>query len=207
MERTERLTHSSFNRIAAKIIRVITIPPVMAAVLCTLLFCAMPGAFKDGLHYSMAMVFLVLLPMSAYPVSVIIPSLRRGGRSSQRSLSIVFSVAGYTLGAVFAFLSGGTDIEKTLFLTYLLSGVFTAICSFAFKFKASGHACGVSGPAAMLVHYLGAPYIVGFALLIAVFISSIKLKRHTIAQLFGGSVIPILSMYAALLIVSSLPGI
>lgn len=179
----------------------------MAAILCTLLLCAMPDAFKNGLHYFLTIVFLVLLPISAYPISMIIPILRRGGRRSQRTLSIVFSVVGYALGAAFAFFADGTDIEKTLFLTYLLSGAFTAICSFAFKFKASGHACGVSGPIAMLVHYLGAPYMLGILLLIAVFFSSLKLERHTLAQLVGGSVIPILSMYAALLIVSGLPSI
>lgn len=207
MERVERAEYSCFRKVVAKITRVITIPPIMAAILCTLLFCVVPDAFSNGRHYFSAIVFLVLLPLSAYPLSMIIPSLRRGGRSSQRTLSIVFSVAGYMLGAAFAFIAGGTDIEKTLFLTYLLSGVFTALCSFVFKFRASGHACGVSGPVAMLVHYLGAPYMLGFLLLIAVFVSSLRLKRHTLAQLIGGSAIPILSMYAALLIVSWLTGI
>ncbi len=207
MERIKRMEHSCFYQVIAKIIRVITIPPIMAAILCTLLLCAMPDAFRNGLHYFLAIAFLVLLPISAYPISMIIPILRRGGRHCQRTLSIAFSVVGYALGAAFAFFADGTDIEKTLFLTYLLSGAFTAICSFAFKFKASGHACGVSGPIAMLVHYLGAPYMLGILLLIAVFISSLKLGRHTLAQLVGGSVIPILSMYAALFIVSGLPSI
>ena len=88
-----------------------------------------------------------------------------------------------------------------LYLTYLFSGILMFVFSFVFKIKASGHACGFAGPVAMLAYQLGPRYLVLAVLLIAVYASSVILKRHTLPQLALGSVLPIVSMFIAIALV------
>lgn len=97
----------------AKAIRILTTAPVFALLLCTLLYFLMDGAFASLRHYLMAVFFLSILPVLAYPVSAIIPPLRRKGRDGQRNLAIVFSVVGYVGGFLYALLGGGTGFEKS----------------------------------------------------------------------------------------------
>lgn len=184
----------------AKAVRVMTTAPVMAASLIALLYFLRPGSFLSAAHAWLAVTFLSILPVLAYPVSALIPAVRRKGRDGQRSLAIVFSVIGYILGCGLSFVFGAAPIEKLIYLTYTFSGVLIALCSGAFHYKASGHACGVAGPIAALTFCLGPVWLAGGLLLAAVYWSSLKLRRHTLAQLIGGSVIPVLSMFAAALI-------
>ena len=178
----------------AKTIRTITTAPIMAAILLTLVWQFNPGSYPTTVHYLMAMLFLAILPVLAYPVSVIVPSIRHQGREGQRKLAIMFSVAGYIGGIIFCLITHAYGAELLIYLTYFISGILIALFSFAIKFKASGHACGVSGPIAMLIHLLGPIYALGYILLAVVFWASIKLKRHTWPQLIGGSVIPVITM-------------
>ena len=104
------------------------------------------------------------------------------------------------MGTVFVLTGRGTRLELILYLTYLISGVLTALCSFVFKFKASGHTCGVSGPAALMSYSLGPMYLLSFAMLIPVFISSLKLERHSMSQLIAGSIVPIVAMVVSVFI-------
>lgn len=191
--------------IPAKIVRIVTAPHFMAMTLSTLLYISMgETAFASRLHYAESLFTLGILPMVPYLICAVIPSLRRKGRKLERTLGIVFSVLGYIMGTLFSLFGGGTAVETTLYLTYLISGAAIALLSFAMHFKASGHTCGVSGPAAMLVYYLGAAFIPMFALLIPVFMSSLKLRRHSVSQLIVGSVVPVVSMLIAILIVSGI---
>lgn len=188
----------------ALIIRTITAPPFMAILLSTILYLSMgSNAFATRLNFLEAILCLGVLPLLAYPLCAIVPSLRKKGRKLERSIAIVFSVVGYVMGTAFALLSGGTSVELTLYFTYLISGVMTALLSFVFKFKASGHACGASGPVAMLIYYLGPLYFPMFAILGLVFASSLRLGRHNLAQLIVGSIVPV----AALAVAAALVGI
>lgn len=177
----------------AKIIRVLTTAPVLAVFLCTLLRLLLPGSFASDGHYFAALGFLTAAPLSAYPISCAIPSLRKKGRDGQRNLALVFSLAGYIGGFLFAMLDGGTATEKVMFGTYLISGIGIAVCTLL-HFKASGHACGCSGPIAMLALYANPWFLIGYALLTPVFWASKKLGRHSTAQLVAGAAIPVLAI-------------
>lgn len=177
----------------AKLIRVLTTAPLVAALLITILNFAIPGAYANTTHYLAALFCLTILPLLAYPISYLIPPIRRKGRDGQRGLAIIFSVAGYILGFVYAVAFGGATIECIVIGTYLFSGILIALSS-VFHFKASGHACGESGPIAMLCYCLGPWFIFGYLFLAAVFWSSLKLKRHSLGQLIVGSIIPLLAM-------------
>lgn len=179
-----------------KFIRVITVAPVIAAATVTLLYFFGNGIFKDTFHYFAALLTLTFFPLLAYPLSLIKPSETR--RGFQRSAAIVFSVAGYIAGLVFSLVSGAPAGEKTVYFTYLLSGIIIALSSFVFKYKSSGHTCGIAGPVALLVYYINPVYAFGFLLLLPVSQASVKMKRHTPSQLVTGSVIPVICMFISL---------
>lgn len=182
-----------------KIIRVITVAPIAALITVILLFCFKNGFFVNSVHFAAAILSLTVLPLSAYPVSLLKPKSER--RKFQRSLAIVFAVTGYIIGTLYSFLSKCSGGEKVLYLTYLLSGVVIALSSFVLKRKSSGHACGISGPVTLLTYYLSPIYALGYLLLIPVFIASVKMKRHTPAQFISGSIIPVICFFAALITV------
>lgn len=177
-----------------KIIRVATVPPLMASALFIIL-----GAFSrlDWIDSLLGIFFIGILPILAYPLQRFIPYYKDKGRDGQRNLAMVFSVSGYIIGCVLALIFNAPNMVILIYLDYLLSGVLLTLFNKLFHLKASGHACGIVGPIAMLVYSgLYIPAAIGAVLTVFVFISSIKMKRHTLLQLLGGSAITI----AALLI-------
>lgn len=184
---------NNLKKYCAKAIRVITTAPIFAALLCTLLYVLVPNSFASPLHFVLALGYLSVLPVLAYPISAVIPALRRKGRDGQRNLAIALSIVGYLGGFLTGLLFGGTPTECVLFGTYLCSGTLLALCTLL-HFKASGHACGCSGPVAMLSVYICPWFLFGYLLLTPVIWSSVKLKRHTVSQLLVGSVIPVLAL-------------
>lgn len=191
--------------VAAKIVRVITVAPFMAALMLTVIWFSRPESYLNFGHYLYALGALTIFPLLSYPVSVIIPPIRKKGRDGQRNLAIVFSVIGYIAGILGSVFFGAGRIELLIFLTYLLSGVSIALSSFVFGVKASGHACGVSGPIAMMIYVLGLPYAAMYALLGAVVWASLKIKRHTPVQLVLGSIIPVAAMLVSIRLVGVWP--
>lgn len=190
---------------AAKIIRVVTVPPVFAALLTTILYIAMgDAAFANRFHYAEAVFSLSLLPVVPYALCAVIPALKKRGRKFERTVALIFSVTGYFMGAAFAFFGGGVQVEKVMFATYLCSGLLLAILSFIFKYRASGHACGVAGPVAMLTAYLGAAFLPAALLLVPIGISSVRLGRHTVLQVIIGSAVSVISFGAMHLLVPAL---
>lgn len=177
----------------AKVIRVLTTAPVFAAILSTLLYYLLPDGFASTGHYLAAIGCLVVLPLLAYPISCAVPALRKKGRDGQRNLAVIFSVIGYIAGFLFALLCGGTATEKVLFGTYLISGIGIAACA-ALRFKASGHACGCSGPIAMLAVFVSPWFLTGYLLLVPVVWASKKLGRHSAVQMLVGAIIPVAAM-------------
>lgn len=184
------------NNIFSKIIRVITVAPVWAAIMSSVIyFCAEDG-YKNLFHYIMMLVFLTAFPLLPYPISLVWQKRER--RSKQRSLAIIFSVAGYAAGLLFAIFAHGTKCEITVYLSYLLSGCAIALSSFAIKKKASGHTCGISGPIAILCYYVSPWFLFGAVAFIPIVSASLKMKRHTPAQLLAGAIIGVVCFFLSL---------
>lgn len=183
----------------AKVIRILTNAPVFAALLCTLLYVCYDNAFANLGHYLGALGFLSLLPLLSYPVAWLIPPIRRKGRNGERNLAIVFSVLGYIGGFLLAILDGGAVTELVLFGTYLLSGALIAATTLL-HFKASGHTCGCSGPIAMLSLFVSPWFLLCYFLLAPIIWASRQLKRHTVAQLIVGGLIPVAAMVLCCLV-------
>ena len=174
-----------------KIIRKITIPPVFAAALLIIIYFLHTNYFGSVWHLVGSLFFLVVLPTLAYPLQQYIPKYKNRGREGQRSLAMIFSFFGYLLGTVVAFLFSAPIELKIIYLEYLLCGIGIFLLNKVFKFKASGHACGIVGPVILFLFFgLYLPAIVGTALILPVYVSSVRTKQHTLPQLIGGSAIP-----------------
>lgn len=175
-------------RSVAKMIRILTIPPVMAAIEIAVLRLArgcFPGASAAWVVFSLS-----VLPALSYVVWWAVPAYRRRGRKTQRPLAVAFSVAGYLGSAACCLWAKLGAVERVACFTYLLSGLTIAVCS-ALKIKCSGHASGVSGPVMLLSWYVSPWFLLGYLLLAPVFWSSIKLGRHTPRELALGTVTPV----------------
>ncbi len=190
-----------------KTIRVITVAPVMAALLLLALYFAFPGFGITPLQLVFALFFLSFLPLLAYPVQALIPRLRAGGRALQRRMAIIFSVAGYICGILYSLLFDQPReiivVLTVTYLTYLVSGIGIALFSALSSVKASGHACGIAGPAAAAWYFIGPIGLIGLALYIPAFIASVRMKRHTVWEFLLGGLVSVAAFFASLLICGS----
>lgn len=187
----------------AKIIRVITIAPIIALILINILFFLQPQTFNGWYDYCFALLTLVIFPLLGYPVQWIFKVIKGDRRKAERKLAVIFSIIGYIAGTAFAFLFNVSNIEKVMYLTYLLSGMLIGIFTFVFKIDASGHMCGVTGPVALIVYVFGRQYLLLLLSLILVIWSSMYLKRHTVKQLIYGTIIPIIALLIAVFATAS----
>lgn len=177
----------------AKLFRILTLAQLLAfATICTMFAYDASWFGNSGLLFALAVVFLTVLPLSAYPLQPIIPGFRGKGREGQRSLAMLFAVGGYILGCITNLFLDAPAVLWLVYLDYLLSGMIILVLNKVFHLRASAHACGVAGPAVMLA-YLGiAPALaVGVVLYALSLWGSLVMKRHTLPQFLGGSVVPV----------------
>ncbi len=178
------------NKIS-KIIRRFTVPPVFAAALLITVYIVFPHYYGNIWQLLGGIFFLSVLPTLAYPLQKYFAHFKDRGREGQRSLAMIFSFVGYLLGTIIAFAFSAPVQLKIIYLEYLLCGVGMLLLNKVFKIKASGHACGIVGPVILLLYFgLYIPAIIGTALIVPVYISSIRTKQHTASQLIVGSIIP-----------------
>jgi len=184
-----------------KVVRVVTLAPLLALLSLTILLVARPEAYNSAFDYALAVFFLTVLPLLAYPIQPLVPRFRDKGRDGQRQLAIVVAVIGYVAGIIFAVALKMTAQMILMFLTYLLSGVLVVLFNNVLKVKASGHACGVAGPIAYLTYFLGAEALWGVIILAFVYWASLKMERHTWSELFVGTTLPVAALAIAAWIV------
>jgi hypothetical protein len=172
------------------IIRVLTVAPLMALVMLLILYFHDAAFFGNTLHFALAIVFLVVFPLLAYPLQRFSPKYKDKSREGQRALAFVFAVSGYVLGCAAVLILPTPTNVLIIYVSYLLSGVIAIVLNRLLHFKASGHACGIVGPFLLLIYFGSAAGFVGFAVLAAAWAASIYMKRHTHAQLVAGGLIP-----------------
>ncbi len=181
----------------AWVVRYLTIPPLMALALLTYIQLTRPEFLGGSLIYWLFVVFLVVFPVSSYALHLLIPCLRRRGRECQRDLAIYMSVAGYVGCVVTAFWAKAPFPAMTIALTYFFSGLLIFVFNKLFRVRASGHACGVSGPVGAALVLLGSRIFFILVILVLVYWASLYTKRHTWPQLLWGTAIPWLALSIA----------
>lgn len=171
-----------------KVIRVLTVAPLMACLL--LAGCLGIGSvFCDTGDIITGFFCLTILPLLAYPMQPVIPKFKDKGRDGQRDLAIVFAVVGYVIGTIYCLLFSKSREMLYIFLSYFVSGVLIFV-STALHLKASGHACGIIGPMMLAAFLHISWWWVYIPLYVIVMIASIKMKRHTPREFILGGLYP-----------------
>ncbi len=187
----------------AKVIRVLSVPPVMVSALILILAFNKDGIFRNILEIVISIVLLGFVPILAYVLNGILPGFKEQGREGQRKLAFITNFIGYSAAFLLALIS---DVENALLLicsTYFFSVLFLTICNKIFHYRASGHACSFTGPLVLLIYFLGWKVIIPCLLIAALIIwSSIYLKRHTVKELTGGIVVCLFSFALSLFLIT-----
>ena len=179
---------AKFWRITAKIIRVLTIPPLLVSVLAVMLYMRVPEMFRGVWDLFALIMALAIVPTLAYPIQPLIPKFRDRGRAGQRTLAFITSAIGYVGGFLFALIADVTAELRIVFIVYFLSLLILVAFNRYSEYHASGHACGLMGPPLFAIYCLGISWLLPCVLLgAAVAWSSLYLKRHTARELILGA--------------------
>ena len=177
---------ASFPATLCKIIRILTIPALLACLLALVLF--FEKREIAWYHFFLLALFDGIIPALSYPVCFLVPKLREKGRDAERKAAFVFSIAGYTGGVIWALLSRAPRVLMTAYLSYFCSVLLLTFVNKVVKLKASGHACGIAGPLVLLAALCGPWYIpLCVCIAAAVVFSSLYLKRHAPKELLFGA--------------------
>lgn len=171
----------------ARIIRIVSAPPVMVSTLLIVLNICRPDIFHRTNDVILPFFMLGIVPVLAYLFHFLIPALKEKGREMQRQLAFIFSLIGYTAAFVWALLSNVSPELLTICTTYFLSVILLTFMNKVLKKRASGHACSVVGPLVFFIFFINWKLIFPcIAIAACVFWSSLYLKRHTRYDLLGG---------------------
>ena len=182
-------------------ISIITVVPLISLYVLTALFLYKPFVFSHSNYwYFISLLFLTIIPITAYPLKKFIPKYRDRGRRGERRLAFIMGVSGQVLGIIVSFVFNAPKGVKTVFLAYLFSGIMLTFINAVIGHKASGHAAGISGPFTLLLYFISFKFIYTYLILPAVFWSRLKLNRHDLKELFSGTAVGIMATIFALIV-------
>ena len=186
----------------AKIIRIISVPPIMVTFLLVILNTARPDIFRNNVEVLISIILLGIVPVLAYPFQFLSSSLEDKGRIMQRKLAFIFSLIGYATALLWAILVHTSKELLMICSTYFISVVILTFFNKVLKKRASGHACSITGPLVFLI-YLVDWKLIFPCLIIAtlIFWSSLYLQRHTKTDLFYGVLSNLLAFALSFIII------
>ena len=171
----------------AKIIRAVTVPPVMVYLLLTILYFAKDGIIAGPSELLLSILFLGIVPLFAYPLSFFIPSWKSKGREWQRKLAFILTFAGYLVAVVYGLIAHASYNLMLIYHTYFISVLILILFNKFIKIRASGHACSIAGPLFLMIYFIGWKSVLPCILLFAIVTwASLELKRHTFRELIWG---------------------
>ena len=172
-------------------IRKLTVAPLIAMIFLICMFIHRFDVLSGIGQWAYCMFFIGVFPVLAYPMQRYFKAFRDKGRSSQRMLAIIFAVLGYIFCCVLNLFFASSPELWIIVLEYFISGLIIFLFNRIFRLKISGHACGITGPVLLLIHFgLYIQATVGACLIALVYIASLKTKRHSLWQPIGGSAVP-----------------
>jgi membrane-associated phospholipid phosphatase len=149
--------------------------------------------------------FVALLFLSAGPLLYIMIGVRMGKFSdvdvsvrAQRSGPFLFGIGSTLIGLCMLLLLNASKSLETTMLILIISGLVMMIITLWWKI--SIHASSLAGAATMLTALYGTVVLPTFLLLGMVCWSRVVLRRHTTAQVIGGSILSIVIALIALTI-------
>lgn len=182
----------------AKMIRIVTTPPILITALILILSMSRDDIFRGMGEILMSILLLAMVPVLAYPLQRILPGWKEGGREGQRNLAFVLNLAGYMSALILGYLSGAGKNLKLIEITYFLSVVILTAFNKFIHIRASGHACGVTGPLLLLLYFTGWTALIPcLAIGAAMVWASLELKRHTRQELAYGAGTCLIAFFSA----------
>ncbi|WAM34355.1 hypothetical protein [Caldicellulosiruptor morganii] len=177
------------EKIAYLISSIFTVPMVALIVFTIMWFDNKAANYNGNFNYYLSSIlFFTIIPIMAYIVARTIPKFKSGGREKERKLAFIFGIAGYILGNLsLLVMKRPTKAMVGLYLSYLISSFILAFINRVLKFKASGHACGITGPVLAVNFIAGIKMWFLFLLIPLVMWSRLVLKRHDFKQLIVGA--------------------
>lgn len=198
----EAIKRSNVLEKTAKVIRTLTVPPVLVLALLLILFFDYAGFYANTAELLWSILFLMVIPACAYPLAAVLPKYKEQGRKGQRRLAFVCNLVGFTGSVIYGFAASVGQGLRLIYMTYFLSVITLLIFNKGLKIRASGHACSIAGPLILLVYFLGWVSILPCVLLFAAIVwASLYLKRHTPKDLLWGSVSALAAFLLAVLFV------
>lgn len=184
----------AMNNKFAKIIRVITIPPLVVSFLALILWLTKFITLIDAIY---VVCLLGLVCLLAYPLSFLFDKNVETRRKTMRKTSFIFTFVGYLIGFILSFVVEMSEVAVIIFQSYFVSA-FLLLITNVLKFKASGHMTSITGPLAFFSYYLPHYYVIIPCLLMyaVVFWSSLTLKRHTWKEMAVATLIVLFSFFA-----------
>ena len=186
---------------SAKLIRALTVPPIMVtALLLILLFAG--NVFPATVDFVLSLIFLAIVPVLAYVAQKLLPGWKDGGQKAQRKLAFVFSFLGYTAAVVVSIVRDAIPNLLYISLVYLVSVVILTLFNCLSPWHASGHGCSLMGPILLSCLFVGWYAIpAGVVIYCASLWASVYMKRHTVREFFLGSLSAVLSALICYVIV------
>lgn len=186
----------------AKIIRIISVPPIMVTFLLVILNTARPDIFRNNVEVLISIVLLGIVPVLAYPFQFLSSSLEDKGRIMQRKLAFIFSLIGYATALLWAILVHTSKELLMICSTYFISVVILIFFNKVLKKRASGHACSITGPLVFLIYLVDWKLIFPCVIIATlIFWSSLYLQRHTKTDLFYGVLSSLLAFALSFIII------
>lgn len=171
----------------AKLIRILTVPPIMVILLIAMLWAHCRTMFSTALDACFAVFFLGVTPLFAYPLQKWIPGYKARGREGQRELAFLFNIIGYIAAWGYGLISKASPELQLIFNAYLMSVLLLFAINKCFKTRASGHACSVIAPACFACYFGVYPFALFYLVLAAASMwASVYLKRHKPSDILWG---------------------
>jgi hypothetical protein len=147
----------SFKRVAGEILSQALNVPVLSGLFVTYLYFNLRGQEANALSgYLWTMLFISIIPLSS--LFFYIPVHNEETKKTvhrQRAASFVLMMVSYPVGWLVLTLTYAPRIFTAVAATYTFVTLGLIIFNLLLRYKASGHAAGVSGPVASMIYIYG----------------------------------------------------
>jgi len=186
---------------SAKVIRVLTAPPVMALWLILMVNIFNHGVFQRSADTWLAILGLVVIPSMAYPIQRLIKSNSADLRKKERRLAFILNIFGYLGFFIYCLIVQANKELMLISASYLFAVVVLSILNKTTPYRASGHACCVCAPLVLIIKLISWKWILLSFLIGGLMVwASLYLKRHTVKELALGFLSYIIAFTLALIV-------
>lgn len=200
MNENIRTRNMVLGNMLAKGVRVLTVPPILITGMLITLTVSLDNFCSSAAEMTLAIVLLGLVPILAYPIQKLLPS-KGEVREEQRNMAFVLTFTGYLTALICSIVGNCGRQLQYIIISYFISMLLLVFFNKVLHVRASGHACSVTGTLYFLSFFLGARAIIPcIGIAAAVVWSSLRLKRHTIQEIFWGAAVCLPCILASIFI-------